>query len=50
MVIKMVRKVVRMVQMMILMVLNLIRMGNKHGILQFFDYSSDLLTMNQLCD
>ena len=24
--------------------------GNRHGILHFFDYSYDLLTMNQLCD
>ena len=47
MVIKMVRIVVRMVNMVhmiILMVLILIRMGNKHGILQFFNYISDLLT------
>ena len=44
MVIKMVWIVVRMVSMVhmiILMVMILIRMGNKHRILQFFDYISD---------
>ena len=50
---KMVRIVVRMVSMVhmiILIVMIMIGMGNKLGILQLFDYISDLLTMNQLCE
>ena len=48
--VRIVVRMVSMVHMIILIVMIMIGMGNKLGILQLFDYISDLLTMNQLCE